>query len=99
MIIVAGTVKIRAGVRDEALAVGRVMEQSTAQEAGCITYRFYADPHDDTLLFVFEAWDDAESLSRHFQTPHMAAFNQALPHYLADVPTIKRYQVTSVTEM
>lgn len=99
MIIVAGKVQIKAGMLQEALKVTRPMEEATQAEPGCISYRFYVDPYDDTQIMVFEEWESPEALVHHFQTPHMAAFNAELPRFLAGQPDIKRYEIEAITSL
>ncbi|MBK9052764.1 MAG: antibiotic biosynthesis monooxygenase [Chloroflexi bacterium] len=96
MIIIAGTVQVRPEKRDEAVAAAIRMAAATRQEPGCLSYGFYADLADPHTIFLFEQWADEEALAAHFQTPHMAEFNQITPQVVAAVPEIKRYDVTGV---
>ena len=96
MIVVSGTVPVRADKRDEAVAAALEMARATAEEAGCITYRFYADLEDPNIFRIFEEWETAEALVAHFQTPHMAELNQKLPGLVAGPADIKKYVVTQV---
>ena len=85
MIVIAGSVAARPERREEAIRVARTMAAATRAEAGCVTYRFSADLDDPNTLLIFEEWESEEALARHFQTPHVAAFRQALPGLLAGV--------------
>jgi quinol monooxygenase YgiN len=93
VIIVSGTVRIRSEARDAAVRAASVMTEATRQELGCRAYRFSFDMADATLVYVYEEWESAEALERHFATPHMAAFQQELPALLAGAPAIGRYEV------
>jgi quinol monooxygenase YgiN len=95
MIIVSGSVRIRPEARDEAVQAALTMAEATRAEAGCRTYRFSFDMTDPTLVYVYEEWESAEALERHFATPHMAAFQQALPALLAGPVSIDRYEATT----
>jgi len=99
MIVIAGSVAARPERREEVIRVARTMAAATRAEAGCVTYRFSADLDDPNTLLIFEEWESEEALARHFQSPHMAAFRQALPGLLAGVPALKRYGVASATAM
>jgi quinol monooxygenase YgiN len=96
MIIVSGTVRIRPEARDAAVLAASVMMEATREELGCRAYRFSFDVTDPTLVYVYEEWESAEALDRHFQTPHMAAFQQELPALLAGAPAIARFEATPV---
>ena len=95
MIIVSGSVRIRPEARDEATQAARTMVEATRAEAGCRTYRFSVDMADPTLVYLYEEWESAEALERHFATPHMGAFQQALPALLAGPVSIDRYEATA----
>lgn len=99
MIVIAGSVAVRPDRREEAVRVARTMAAATRGEAGCQTYRFSADLDDPNTLLIFEEWDSEEALARHFQTPHMATFREALPRLLAGAPALKRYGVASAAAM
>ena len=99
MIVIAGSVAVRAERRDDAVRAARQMAEATRAETGCVAYRFYADLEDPNVFFIFEEWETADALARHFQTEHMATFQKQLPGLLAGAPGIKRYTVTSADAM
>jgi quinol monooxygenase YgiN len=99
MVIVAGRIRIRAERRSEAVAAAVKMMRATEQEAGCRAYRFTGDLEDPTLFHLFEEWADEAALQAHFQTPHMAEFNAAVPQLVAAPPSIDRYDVASKSKM
>jgi quinol monooxygenase YgiN len=99
MIVVAGTVAVRPETRSDAIRAALAMAEATRTEAGCLSYRFFADLQDPNTFLVFEEWESEAALAAHFQTPHMAAFQQALPRFLAGGLAIKRYVVESVAAM
>lgn len=96
MIVIAGTVKIRPEMRETAVAAALEMSAASEKEAGCKSYRFYADLEDENKILIFEEWEDAESLAAHFETTHMAAFRKKLPSLLASEPQILQYEVADV---
>lgn len=99
MLIVAGTVKLRPEARAEAEQAARKMVSATREEPGCKSYGFYAHLDDPDAFLIFEVWESETALERHYQTPHMAEFNAAIPRLLAAPPSIHRYEVSGVTRM
>lgn len=99
MIVVAGTVTIRPGKREDAARLAETMARATRAEAGCRHYRFYADLDDPHTFFVFEEWESEEALARHFQTEHMKVFRQHLPDLIVGAPAIRRYAVSAAAAM
>lgn len=97
MIVIAGRINVKPESKDEAVGVALRLAETTRAEAGCISYRFYADLIDSTAFFIFEEWESDEALGRHFQTPHMIEFQKQIPGFVSGPPEIKRYVVESVT--
>ena len=98
MIIIAGTLRIRADMREQALEIFQQMMQSSQAEAGCISYHFYTDLQDPTLMFVFEQWADETALQAHGWSPHMVEFRKARATFIAGDVNIQRYDVQQVKD-
>ena len=99
MIVIAGSVQVKADRREEARAAALKMAEATRAEAGCLTYRFSADLADPDRVYIFEEWETEEALARHFASPHMAEFQRVLPGILAGGVEIRRYAVSAVSAM
>jgi quinol monooxygenase YgiN len=93
MIIVHGTIPIRADRRDEALQLMRWMEDSSRIEDGCLTYEFFVGLSDPNTLLLFQEWESAEALAQHFDTEHMERFLEKLPKVLDGKIHTRRYAV------
>ena len=99
MIVIAGTVRVRPGRREEAMRAARAMVAATRAEPGCRHYRFYADLEDPEIFFLFEEWDSEAALAAHFQSEHMRVFQQQLPGLVAGPPQIRRYEVQAAAPL
>ena len=99
MIVIAGKIQVKPERRDEARKAALDMVEATRRESGCLSYAFYADLVEPATFFLFEEWESDAALGAHFQTEHMARFQQQAPAFLAAPPTIKRYVVESVVGM
>jgi quinol monooxygenase YgiN len=99
MLVIAGTVKVKPETRAEAVKAALKMAKASAAEPGCTSYRFYADLEDADTFLIFEQWESEAALTAHFQTPHMAEFNAAIPRFLAAAPSINRYDVAAVAKL
>ena len=99
MLIVSGTVKVRPETRAEAAEAARKMVRATRSEPGCKSYGFYSHLDDPNAFLIFEVWESETALEQHFQSPHMAEFNAAIPRFLAAPPAIHRYEVSGVTKL
>ncbi len=79
MIIIAGTFRLNAERREDALAAMRDVAAATnANDAGCIQYQFAVDVADPNLVVLYERWDTAENLAAHGKAAHMAPFRAAI---------------------
>ena len=99
MIVIAGSVRIKAEARAAAVRAALAMAEATRREAGCCAYRFSSDLADPMVVYIHEEWESAEALERHFATPHMAEFRGRLPELVAGPAAIMRYEVTSAAAM
>lgn len=98
MIIVHGTIPIRAERRERALELARRMTEATLIEAGCISYEFFIGLSDPNTLMLFQEWDTMEALMAHYQTDHMDEFLRELPEVVSGEIATRRYLVQSVEE-
>jgi quinol monooxygenase YgiN len=98
LIIVHGTIPIKADCRDQALQLARRMADLTRGEMGCISYDFYVGLSDPHTLMLFQEWESMDALMGHFQTEHMDEFLKELPDIVSGEITTKRYAVQSVDE-
>ncbi len=98
MIIVAGTARIAEPDLERARVLGMNMVKATRLEAGCLAYSFAADLEDPCLIHIFERWDDQTALDAHFQTPHMAAFNEGMAALSILDISVRVYEVSAERE-
>ncbi len=98
MIIVHGTIPIKAERREKALDLARWMEYESRREDGCISYEFFVGLSDPNTLMLFQEWESMEALMGHFQTDHMDEFLRELPQVVAGEITTRRYAVQAVDE-
>ena len=78
MIVIHATVLIDAAKREAAIAAAKEMMEASRKEAGCHAYTFTLDLYDSARFHIIEEWESDEVLAKHFATPHMARFQQAL---------------------
>jgi quinol monooxygenase YgiN len=99
MIIVAGTIQIDASKGAEIEAAFEKMRAATLKESGCIAYQSYLDRGDSGTFFMFEKWENDESLKAHFNTPHMAEFGAALGKAGVKGTDVWKYEVSAESKL
>jgi len=72
------------------------MENASREEAGCRDYTFAVELNDPDKLRITECWDDEAALKQHFDTPHMAAFNQAMATLAPRNTSIACYEASEI---
>lgn len=91
VLLVAGHIRLDPARRDAAIAAAREVMEATRREPGCVAYTFSADLGDPGLFHLFEEWESQEALDAHFQTPHMARFQQAMGGFGIREMSVQKY--------
>lgn len=76
MIIVTGTVKVRAERLENALEVSLEHVRRSRTEPGCLLHSVHRDVEDPLTLVFLEHWEDNEALAAHFAVPESLASNR-----------------------
>lgn len=79
MIALAGTIRIRPGMRDAALPHLRAMVAASRAESGCLKYSFALDVDDDHLVHIFELFADKAAREAHRNSAHMQTWRGCWP--------------------
>ena len=74
----------------------RVMETRSRAEDGCHDYTFSVELNQPDTLRITEKWEDISALEAHFNTPHMADFQQAMAENPPRSVAANFYEVTEV---
>ena len=78
MIIVTGTMEVPEEHIEKARENFRLAEEATAQEPGCLTYRFFQSVSEPTLFRVYEEGEDRAALKAHAAHENMAAHRERM---------------------
>jgi quinol monooxygenase YgiN len=92
MLIVLAEATLGEGALDAGRAAMATMVEASRAEEGCISYSYAVDALDPAKLLIVEKWVDDAALAFHFQTPHMAAFQQALAGLDVKITQLAKYQ-------
>ncbi len=99
MIIVMGTIKMGDGEIDRLQPAMATQMAATAAEDGCEQYVFSRDVTDPNMILISERWRDEAALNTHMKAPHMAVFNAAIGGAKILGLSVKRYDVSGVTQL
>ena len=95
MIQINGTIKLAPGtVASSPETVDAIVEMVKASRAeeGCLDYTFAQDLSDPDTLIIYERWRDQDALTAHFNSPHMAAFQQVMAENPPVSRDLRRYE-------
>jgi quinol monooxygenase YgiN len=99
MIVVVGRVRTDADKRAELVRIGQAVAAVSRAEAGCISYRLCEDTEIENEFVFVEEWDSSQALRRHFATPHVAEFMQAIPATIVGAPDVKFHTIASSMDL
>jgi quinol monooxygenase YgiN len=92
-VLVAGTVEIKAGDRDKALADATALMADTRSQPGCRHYVWSADPTSDTRIYVYENWESSDALCAHLAGPFYAKMLGLLGSYEVHNVEVLKYKI------
>jgi len=93
MIVVVGRVSTDDDKRATLIRVGQAVARASRAEAGCLHYGLYADTENEHNFVFVEEWETEEALQRHFSTPHIAEFMQAINAAIVAPPEVRFHTV------
>jgi len=99
VIVVVGRVITDASKRAQMIEVAQKVAAASREEAGCIEYRVFEDTEQPNRFVFVEEWADEEALQKHFRTPHIAEFMQAVPETIVAPPDVKFHRVASTQDL
>lgn len=93
MIIVKGSIPVKAARRDEALRLLQQLASQSRSEAGCVAYEIYIDAEDPETFVLWQQWTGLTALEDHFASAHVDAFLDAIPDLIEGEVTSARFEV------
>lgn len=99
MLIVAGNIHVDPADVDRLRTAAAEMMTATRQEPGNIEYVFSVSVADPGTVQIFEVWEAAEDLEKHFTLPHMDTFQSVLKDITITGRDLNRYEVASSAPM
>jgi len=99
VIVVVGRVRTDADKRDELVRVGQAVAAASRPEEGCISYRLYEDTEIANEFVFVEECESSDALQRHFATPHVGEFMQAIPATIVAPPDVKFHSIASSMDL
>jgi quinol monooxygenase YgiN len=96
MIIVLGSITVRDGSVDEALALSQAHVDRSRLEPGCISHAVHRDAENPHRLVFVERWADMAALQQHFQVPASRAFVKSLAGLVVEPPQMAIYDAAQV---
>ena len=91
--LIAGTVHIPGGRRDEALAATAALMEETRNQPGCMHYVWSADPTSESRVYVYEYWTSTEHLANHLAGPCYAKMLGMLGGYGVEDAEVSKFRI------
>lgn len=96
MIIITGSVVVREGELERALAHSLEHVRRSRLERGCVSHAVYQDSEHPDRLFFFEEWADQAAVAAHFAVPASRAFVKALGDLATEAPRLSMYEASQL---
>lgn len=93
MIIVTGSITVRADAVDEAIRLSLEHVRRSRTEPGCLLHSVHRDVEDELRLVFLEHWADRAALDAHFAVPASGDFVAAVAALATEAPTIDIFEV------
>lgn len=92
-ILIAGTIDIPGGKRQEALEATAALVEETRTQVGCEHYVWSADPTSDCRVYVYENWQSTEDLANHLAGQYYAKMLGMLGQYGVENAEVSKFRV------
>lgn len=99
MIIVKGSIPVKADLRDEALELIQSLAERSRKEHGCLAYEVFINASKPETFVIWQQWRGIEALESHFASAHVDAFLDAIPDLIEGEVTSARFEVLSEDEL
>lgn len=96
MVIVLGSVVIRAGLMGEAMKLSLEHVERSRGEPGCLSHAVHQDCENAQRLVFVERWADQAALQAHFNVPESRAFVEAVTALASEPPQIVIYSADQI---
>lgn len=96
MIVVVGSVKVKAGHMARAQELGLEHVRRSRTEPGCISHAMHVDCENPNRLVFLEEWADQASLQAHFQVPASRQFAAQLSECAVEPPRLALYAAEKI---
>jgi quinol monooxygenase YgiN/limonene-1,2-epoxide hydrolase len=95
VVVVTGSVRVRADGIEEALRLGLEHVQRSREEPGCLLHSVHRDVEDPMRLVFLEHWTDRDALHAHFAVPASNDFVAALTSLSDEPPQMDVFETSA----
>jgi quinol monooxygenase YgiN len=99
MIVLQATIPVTPDSHEEALTAATDLAQRSREEAGVIDYRVTTDIEDETVVRIFEQYEDEDAMNAHLESDHYRAFSGTVPEFLGGEVELYRFDVAEKSRM
>lgn len=99
MLVIAGSIRIDAAVRDELTLTAIAVVRELRKQVGCNYVGLSADLEDPSVLHLFQIWDSQAALMTNLGSPQIDAIRDHAGKLGVREMAILKYDVVSVGEI
>lgn len=99
MIVQYAVVPVDPDSREQAVRAVTELAERSREESGVVEYRVGADVEDDSVLRIFEQYEDQQAVDAHMNSEHFGAFQERLPEFAGGDVELYKYEVSDSTQL
>lgn len=96
MVLVIGSVIVKDGQLQHAIALSQEHVARSRKEPGCKAHAVHQDTENPNRLVFVEQWSDQVALAEHFKVPASRAFVKALSALATTAPSMSIYEAAEL---
>lgn len=99
MILQYAVIPIDPDGHDEAIDALTELAERSREESGVVEYRVTTDVEDESVVRIFEQYEDQDAVDAHMNSDHFGAFQEELPEFAGGDVELYKYEVSDSTQL
>eukprot|EP00906_Rhabdomonas_costata_P025541 RCo036509 len=89
-VLVTGEARLIPAEAEKGVEAIKEMQKAAQAEPGCVAFLWTRSLEDESLVYIYEVWENDEALSRHLDSEHVRVFKEVVPDIFVDDPKVQK---------
>jgi quinol monooxygenase YgiN len=99
MIVLYATIPVAPDSREAAIEAATTLAQASREEDGVIDYRVTTDLEDETVIRIFEQYEDQDAVDAHMTSGHYKTFESQVPEFVDGPVKLHQFEVSERSQL